>query len=189
MSTISGTPTGPLPLSKESIAEHLPWLRAVLLARLRDPQATAEVLQEVAASAARQLAKLRDPAKLAPWLYRIALVAVLQHRRREGRRRVLTRRYADMNQPSEHDPAQPDPLDWLLATEQHRLVREALQTLPPRDAEALLLKYSQDWSYQQIASHLGVSIPAVEGRLHRARARLRSAMVARDPSLAAAATR
>ena len=52
-------------------------------------------------------------------------------------------------------------------------VREAMLRLPKRDAEILLLKYEEDWSYQALADHLGISHSAVEARLHRARQRLR----------------
>ena len=48
--------------------------------------------------------------------------------------------------------------------------------LDDRDAELLLLKYTEDWSYRQIAANLGVSESAVEARLHRARQKLRSAL-------------
>ncbi len=166
------------------VDRHAPWLRAVLLARLRDPHEAEEALQEVAAALAKDGARLRDPAKLGPWLYRVAVVTALQHRRREGRRRKLADRYAQRDSFHEHDDHQPDPLDWLLEQEQRTLVRTALQKLPSRDAEVLLLKYSQDWSYAQIAEHLGLRLPAVEGRLHRARKKLRSVLVAADPSLA-----
>jgi RNA polymerase sigma-70 factor (ECF subfamily) len=72
----------------------------------------------------------------------------------------------------------PDPLHWLLANERRGLVRTALESLPERDLEVLLLKYTEDWSYQEIARRLDVSPGAVESRLHRARQRLRSALAA-----------
>ena len=72
----------------------------------------------------------------------------------------------------------PDPLDWLLADERRQMIRLALARLPERDAEMLLLKYTENWSYHQIAAHLGVSHSAVEARLHRARRRLRGELAA-----------
>ena len=57
--------------------------------------------------------------------------------------------------------------------ERQALVRHSLGRLHSRDREMLLLKYTQQWSYEQIAEHLGVSHSAVESRLHRARQRLR----------------
>ena len=77
-------------------------------------------------------------------------------------------------------------LDWLLAGEQRKLVRSALRRMPRRDAEILILKYTEDWSYRQLAEHLGLSTSAVEARLHRARHKMRRLLVALDPSLAPA---
>jgi RNA polymerase sigma-70 factor (ECF subfamily) len=97
----------------------------------------------------------------------------LLYRRRRGRWRKLTTGYAERVRPSEADSRDSDPLDWLLADERQKLVRAALSRLAGRDAEILLLKYSEDWSYHQIADHLGIGHSAVEARLHRARQRLR----------------
>ena len=71
-----------------------------------------------------------------------------------------------------------EPLDWLLADERQQLVRDAVERLNRRDAEILLLKYTEGWSYRQLAEHLGVSQSAVEARLHRARGRLRGQLAA-----------
>ena len=100
------------------------------------------------------------------------------YRRKHGRRRKLTQRFADETQPTERDRRTVNPLEWLLADERGRMVREALGRLVERDAEILLLKYSEDWSYHDIATHLGTSHSAVEARLHRARGRLRDALSA-----------
>ena len=157
-----------------ALAEHENWLRAVVYARVGEPAAVSDVMQQVAVAAARGGSEVRDLEKLGPWLYRVAVTASLEHRRQAGRRRQLLDRYAAARQPTNRDHRQPDPLDWLLAEEQRELVRRALAELPPRDAEALLLKHTQDWSYQQIADRLGVSRTAIEGRLHRARKKLRT---------------
>ena len=43
-----------------------------------------------------------------------------------------------------------------------------------------MLKYTEDWSYHELAEHLGISHSAVEARLHRARKRLREELTAMD---------
>ncbi|WZO98970.1 sigma-70 family RNA polymerase sigma factor [Isosphaeraceae bacterium EP7] len=154
-----------------SLAEHGRWLRTVLRARLGHPQAVEEVLQEVALAAVARREPLADPARVGAWLYRLALRQALMYRRGLGRRIRLVERYASL---SEVDTSgRPDPLGWLLADERKRAVREALARLPPRDAEILLLKYTENWSARALADHLGVSPNAVDARLHRSRARLR----------------
>lgn len=167
-----------------ALVEHRQWLWTVVLARLGDASAAEEVLQQVALAAAEHAGRIRDPAKLAPWLYRVAVTQSLLHRRQMGRGRKLLNRYQAHQPPTEQDNSQPDPLDWLLAQEQQQLVQQAMGRLAGRDREILLLKYTQDWTYRELAQHLGISEAAIEGRLHRARKRLRNALVARDPTLA-----
>jgi RNA polymerase sigma-70 factor (ECF subfamily) len=160
------------------LAQHERWLRTVVYARLAGAEGVDEVLQEVALAAIRQKAPLNDPTKAAPWLYRLAVVQALLYRRRHGRQRKLIDRFVQRRPPPDHDAGSPDPLSWLLADECHRLVRQAVARLLPRDAEILLLKYTEDWNYRQLAERLGISHSAVETRLHRARARLRNELTA-----------
>jgi RNA polymerase sigma-70 factor (ECF subfamily) len=159
---------------------HRRWLRTAVWSRLGEGQAVDDVLQEVALAAAKGLSAVRDPSKVGPWLYRVAIRQSLLYRRRAGRRRRLEERFAvtqgERNQTCE-------PLGWLLAQEERELVRRALRRLPDRDTEILMLKYTEDWTYRDLAEHLGVSVPAVEARLHRARKRMRAALTSLDPSL------
>ncbi|MCA9258992.1 MAG: sigma-70 family RNA polymerase sigma factor [Planctomycetales bacterium] len=160
--------------------EHSRWLRTVIAARGVEPSSVDEVLQEVAAAAAASLDRLRDASKVGPWLYRIAVNQALLHRRRCGRQRRLTDRYARRRDVDDANST-PDALNWLIAVEQRELVRQALQELPSRDAEILLLKYTEQWSYREMSAHLGVSEAAVESRLHRARHKLRARLAAALP--------
>lgn len=175
------TPGAPLELDwQRELARHERWLRTVLAARLRSRQAVDEVMQEVSLAAIEQKAPLADAHKVAPWLYRLAVTQALLHRRKLGRQRRLAERFAERTQPVEADSREADPLVWLMAVERRKAVREALNRLAPRDREILLLKYSEGWHYHQLAAHLGISHSAVEARLHRARARLRNEMTARE---------
>jgi RNA polymerase sigma factor (sigma-70 family) len=160
------------------LAEHDRWLRTVVLARVGESAAVDEVMQEVALAAVKQQAPLADAGKAAPWLYRLAVTQALLYRRRVGRWRKLTGRYAQRQPPSEHNNRSVDPLEWLLADERQSLVRQAIRRVPRRDAEILLLKYTEHWSYEQLAQHLGITESAVESRLYRARARLRHELAA-----------
>jgi RNA polymerase sigma-70 factor (ECF subfamily) len=166
-----------------AFAEHGRWLRTVLAARGIDRLDVDEVMQEVAAGAVRGAEGLENPERVAPWLYRIAVVQALQYRRRLGRRRRLADRYAASGM-APAESVERDPLAWLLVEEQQQLVRRALARLSPQDAEILLLKYTEDWSYRELAGRLGMSTSAVEARLHRARGRLRSALMQDAPDLA-----
>jgi RNA polymerase sigma factor (sigma-70 family) len=155
------------------LGQHERWLRTVIFARLGGGEGVDEVLQEVSLAAVRQQAPLTDQSRVSPWLYRLAVLQSLLYRRRHGRQRKLLDRYAQRWQPTETDSGTPDPLSWLLADERRQIVRQAVSRLSPRDAEILLLKYTEDCNYHELAARLGISHSAVETRLHRARARLR----------------
>jgi RNA polymerase sigma factor (sigma-70 family) len=161
-------------------AEHGRWLRTVVLARLGEPAAVDEVMQDVALAAVAQRAPIADCHKLPAWLYRLAVRQALMFRRRAGRQRRMVQRYADDVLPESVADGIRDPLAWLLVEEQRRLVRVALKRLPARDAEILLLKYTEDWSYRELARRLDISTGAVEARLHRAKMRLRAELAALD---------
>lgn len=155
------------------LAEHDRWLRTVVYARLGEPQAVDDVMQDVALAAVRQSAPLQDKSRVAPWLYRLAVRQTLLYRRKMGRGRNLTHRYAERYRPVESDTRDPGPLEWLLSLEAGSLIRKAIGLLRESDSEILMLKYAQNWNYHQIAEHLGIGHSAVEARLHRARARMR----------------
>jgi RNA polymerase sigma-70 factor (ECF subfamily) len=61
-------------------------------------------------------------------------------------------------------------------------LRNALARLPPRQAEVFCLHCLEEWSYQEIARHLELSIDAVGVLLHRARRQLRQLLAALDLS-------
>src|SRR5439155_21804001 len=127
-----------------ALAQHDRWLRTVVLARVREPQAVDEVLQEVALAAVKQAAPLADRSKVAPWLYRLAVLQSLLYRRKAGRRRRLKERYIDAA--GERDRSQPPPIEppnWLLAHDRRSLVRRGLTHLAPKDAAILLVKYTE----------------------------------------------
>ena len=156
------------------LQRHGRWLRSVLVVRSRESGVVEELFQEVALTALRDGHSVKDDQKAAPWLYRVAVRQALMHRRRMGRERRRMTSLAERSRPEDDNDQTTDPLSWLLADERNKLIRQAVDAIPGKDAEILLLKYSEDWSYRQIAEHLGVSEQAVDSRLHRARQKLRS---------------
>lgn len=152
------------------LQQHGRWMRSAALARLREADAVEEVLQNVALAVVHALQTGTEIQQTGAWLYRVLLRQCLLFRRRKGRDRKMQERLA-CHEVKERD--QGSPLHWLLANERSALVRQAMQTLPDKEMEILLLKYVERWSCQQIADHMQVSPTAIESRLHRARQRLR----------------
>lgn len=158
------------------LTRHARWLRTVLIARSGEPAAVDELFQDVTVAVLRkpplQVAEARRPA----WLYAVAVKTALLHRRKQGRQRRLMTQW----EANGHAALPVDPLAWLLSAERQQLVQTALMALSPKDRELLLLKYTEDWSYCDLADHLGLTVAAVEARLHRARSRLRNELVRRE---------
>lgn len=160
------------------LAEHGRWLRAVVRSRLGEDRGIDEVMQDVSLAAVAQRAPVSDPARLGAWLYQVAVRQSLQYRRKHGRQRKFFGRYARDVAPTESAevPGSPaaDPLGWLLAEERDRLVREAVDRLPDDDRELIVLKYTENWTYRDLAQLTGQTESAIEARLHRIRRRLRT---------------
>lgn len=153
------------------LATHETWLRKIIYARTGEAQAVEEVFQEVALAALEQKSPLADPAKAAPWLHRLAVVHSARYRRGRGRHRKAVCRAVELHHLG--NGYADDALSWLVAKEREQRTRLALRRLAGRDAEILLLKYGERWTYREIAERLGISEKAVDSRLVRARARLR----------------
>jgi RNA polymerase sigma factor (sigma-70 family) len=105
-----------------------------------------------------------------PWLYGIASNLLRHHRRRERNR---WRAYARST------PAEPTTFDADARVDADRLAAPlgaALQAIPARDRDALLLFVWGDLSYEQIGESLGIPVGTVRSRLARARTRLRTAL-------------
>ena len=159
--------------------EHSRWLRTVIVARVGEVQAVDDVLQQVGLAVAQAKRRPIERDQVAPWLYRVAARQCLMHRRSAGRRRKLLRRIvSEGTLLSEHQ--EESPLDWLLLLERREAARQALSELPEIDRQMLLLKHTENWTYQQLAEHLGVSVHSVEHRLLRARHRLREQVLKRE---------
>ncbi len=153
-----------------ALIQHRRWLTSVLRSRINDPHVVEDLYQDLSLAVLRQPSRPEDEAKVAPWLYRLAVRQAINHHRRNGRRKRLQERIEQNAYTADHEP---DALDWLVQNEQRELVSCAIQSLRPQDREILTLKYTERWSYRQMAEHLGASTGTIEYRLLRAKKRLR----------------
>jgi RNA polymerase sigma-70 factor (ECF subfamily) len=107
------------------------------------------------------------PTNPRPWLFAVALNLA----RDDGRRAVARERRLALLK-GEHAGAAAPPADAELErTERAARVREALEQLSRTDREALLLK-AEGFSYEEIATALGLAAGAIGTTLARARRRL-----------------
>jgi RNA polymerase sigma-70 factor, ECF subfamily len=104
------------------------------------------------------------------WLYTIAINRLRDHHRRAQFERAALEEIA-----AERSPLAETPLDCI--PDRDRVMR-ALQTLNPREREAIALRYGADLTAKQISRATGLTVTTVEGRLFRALRRLASLLEA-----------
>ncbi len=168
---VNGSANGPAIDWNSALGEHGRWLRSVLRSRVNDAHVVDDLFQDVSLAVFRQSSRPTDPARVAPWLYRLAVRQTINHHRRSGRRRQLHEHLEQEGLTGQAAPA--DALSWLIQDELADAVRRSLGELPSRDRELLMLKYTENWSYADLARHLGVSTGTIEYRLIRAKRALR----------------
>lgn len=147
-------------------AHRLSLVRLAIL--LVDDLASAEdVVQDAFASLARRRGALEDPSKALGYLR----VSVVNNARSALRRRRTARAYVA---PRELDPVTPE--DRTVLAEEHREVVSALQALPARQREVVVLRYWSGFSEAEIASTLDISRGTVKSTASRALAALERAL-------------
>ncbi len=158
--------------------------RAVLafcLRLLRDPEEARDAAQEAFARAYAALGTYDPEQPFAPWLLRIARNHCLDQLRRRIPESLTVSLDADPDgEPSRQiaDPAAERGDDALQRREIAGALEAAVSALPSNYREVVHLFHVEHMSYKEIASTLDVPVGTVMTWLHRARARLKDALVA-----------
>ncbi|WP_186113791.1 RNA polymerase sigma factor [Burkholderia gladioli] len=149
------------------VARKLPRLLALATRLLGDRMEAEDVAQEAFIRIWKQAPRWKSgEARFDTWLHRVALN--LCYDRLRGHR----------EEPAEELPEQMDPQPLgeqrLEALERDARVRRALDALPARQREALVLHYYQELSNIEAAGLMGITVDALESLLSRARRNLRA---------------
>ncbi len=134
-----------------------------------------DLAQEVFVRIWRSSERYTPTSKFATWLYTLTANICKSETQSLWRRNI--RLIGSFWTFGDHDtpeiPAHtPSPEDAALHAEQGRLVRAAIESLPPNQRLAVVLRRYEELSYQEIAIVIGCSIAAVEALLVRAKANL-----------------
>lgn len=128
----------------------------------------ADLVQRAFVNGYQRLATCREPSRVGGWLFRI-LSNLCQDHLRSRRRRDLS---LEVLPPLPSVDGSPD--GEAHRTELTRRLDAALDRLEPDQKEAFLLKHLEGRRYTEMAELLGVSVPALKMRVHRARDELRA---------------
>lgn len=125
--------------------------------------AAKDITQEVFLKLMTTISQFENRSQFSTWLYRLVTNACLD------RKRAL-RRFLSFGASREHEVAEPrrSMEDKYIRNEMEAAVRKVVAGLKPKLRVAVLLKYFEDLSYDEMASALGCSKGTVASRLNRA---------------------
>jgi len=129
-----------------------------------------DVVQDAFVQAYTKLDTFKQNSKFYTWLYRIAFnVSISRRRRRRVEISVDEGRDATGDEPVDSASSPIAPLE---EAERRDQLHEAMQRLTQEHRAIIVLRHMDEFSYEEIAQVLDISVGTVRSRLHRARAAL-----------------
>ncbi len=141
----------------------------------RDPEDARDVLQDTLLQMARSVRDFRGASSLSTWLYAIARsFCIKKRRRRKHAPAALVPLDGDPGGAARdlEDPGLP-PDEEAARREVGRALEDAIASLQPSYREVLLLRDVEGLTAPEVSEVLGLALPAVKSRLHRARLAVR----------------
>jgi RNA polymerase sigma-70 factor (ECF subfamily) len=140
--------------------QHVDLIFGFVFARCGSREVSQDVVSETFAEAARCFKAHRGNQVTRPWLLHVARLRLIDHWRRTERHRRRLERAARLETRSTNQGfvADTDPC-----------ILEALERVSPRQRAALVLRYLDDYSVQQVADALDLSYQGTESLLARGR--------------------
>ena len=126
-----------------------------------DPAVAGDITQQVFLKLITNIGQFRGDAEFSTWLYRLVVNACMDAARRHKPGAVLSDR--DVNTFAAPDSPEEDYARAQMANS----VRAAVSTLPPKFRIAVLLRYFEDLSYEEMSKALHCSMGTVASRLNR----------------------
>ncbi len=147
------------------VKNYQDYAYGVAIGVLSDFELARDVVQESFLVAWRDLGKLQDPARFGGWLRGIVRNTSFHALRELKRVREMAEQMQDESGVLAPEPQEQD--------ERLELVREALEGLDDKNREVASLYYVNGFSYKDISGFTGMSETAVQGRLQRARKKMK----------------
>ena len=162
--------------------EYAPRIYHIARRMLGNDADAEDVTQDVLLQVIRKLDTFRGDSQLTTWLHRVTVNAALAYRqKRANRQKRETTEAADealetapAGNPVRRWTVEPD--EPVLAAEQAQVIEKAIAGLPAPFRDVYVLADVEGLPNQDIADMLGLSVPAVKSRLHRARSWMRDTL-------------
>jgi RNA polymerase sigma-70 factor (ECF subfamily) len=160
--------------------EYAPRIYHIARRMLGNEADAEDVTQDVLVQVIRKLDTFRGDSQIGTWLHRVTVNAALAYRQKRANRQKRETHDADTDAIEAADGPvnrwNVGPEEPVLAAEQAAVIEGAIGTLPSPFRDVYVLADVEGLPNQEIADMLGLSVPAVKSRLHRARLRMRDAL-------------
>jgi RNA polymerase sigma-70 factor, ECF subfamily len=169
---------------EELIQRYQQPVYGVVYRLLGNQSDASDVVQDVFLKVFRSIGSFREQSTLRTWIYRIAVNEAHNHRRwfsRHCRNEVsLEQESADHRSALDHalDPGR-SPFEQTLEREHRTLLEQALGRINPAFRTAVVLRDIENFSYEEIADILELSLGTVKSRILRGREALRRELTQR----------
>ncbi|HMO37054.1 MAG TPA: sigma-70 family RNA polymerase sigma factor [Gemmatales bacterium] len=179
----------PSPRSRNDYAAHLatlqayvPRIQGILRKYIYNESDIQELSQDVVLRALEKLPSFRGEASLNTWLHRIATNTALMFRRRKKMQNRIEEKKPIEELLETHAPSNPSrqsltPDDITSRKATTLALRRAVQNLPEKYRNVVILADMEDMPNEDVARKLKLSLPAVKSRLHRARKMIRDQII------------
>ena len=148
---------------------------AYVMGMVKDHGRAEDITQDVFMSALRRMRETERPIAFKPWIYEIARNACIDAHRRSRRAEEVSFDADELLAPADHRrlaATGPTPDAAVTAKQELETLCGAFGGLSQTHHEILVLRELEGLSYRQIGERMGMSRPAVESTLFRARRRL-----------------
>lgn len=167
------------PAALEALVEsHQDRVYSFAMRMCRNVEDAKDILQDTFLGVIRSIREFREESKFSTWLYRIAANACLKKQRRGVHDPTPEQELSldDLMPRPDAEGRKPEIPDWsgdaertLLQGELSARMESAIDKLPRDYKIVLVLRDVEGLSAEETAQALGLSVPAVKSRLHRAR--------------------
>lgn len=163
----------------ELVTRHQASIFRLASAVTRDSTAAEDVLQDTFLAVLRSAATYRAGGTVKSWLFAIARRAAWKVGRGVAIEKPCEHTLLeDLGRAAGWGQEGGDAESIAVANEARRTLRDAFETLSADDREVLVLRDLEGLANEEAARVLGIDVPAVKSRIHRARLRLQAACLA-----------
>jgi RNA polymerase sigma-70 factor (ECF subfamily) len=180
-----------LPAAEEIFREYAPRVYHLARRLLGNEADAQDATQDVFLQVVRKLESFRGEAAFPTWLYRVTVNTALAYRRKRAVREEhrLHDPLEDFREDGTHlMPVRRwirEPIQVAIDRETHELIEQAIAKLPETYRDVYVLADVEELPNAEIADMLGLGLPAVKSRLHRARLLMRKALARHFEEVAA----